>query len=974
MIGMANGRATRGAGGLLTIGLVFAVVLGIVLPAAAQTPAISATGSVNIKQTLASKSNKAFQFTVTNTTAAPDLLGSAAANINWVEISPPFTRIQSVSASAPSGWTARLTTGTNKRAIFESTGTGLARSSNVTFTVVGDVVASDKDRVGDWSAFVSNDGGTASSVLISNAGTSAVQTNVRVLQVLPGSFGILSPAGAADDSDNNGIPEVTSTQSGVCSRFRVLNHGSQTLAAVEPFISGSGATASSVRLAVPGAPCSGPVLPDADGDGKGEVSIDSNGFAEVDLELAFGSPGTANLTAQAGSDSPVASTPTSTGPADDTFVASLQATIQAIAQLSYVANSLTPRALQPDTDNVTFRLSVNKGPSNSPAITLSGSETTFDFVGCEEGIRTLTSGISIAAGQVNNLLFEYASCNIKGSSLLDDGNYNVTALYRFTDANDFALPSQASISVGNTIRIDSLIPVIEDLRITTPANAVDANQPGALKDGAAWTVSGSVKDRNPQSGLLEACTNCTLNSAEIVEFDADGNETIREPLPGCTVSGSGALSCSVTRTFQPTTLFTQVDVDVRDGSIGQDGLGLKSAKTPTNRVDVDNIAPFVQSVELIANPASGVRNMVIVTFSERWVDYPGLTKPTPERQARDYAVTCDLEADGDDHAEKDNPVTTAMIQQGGAGGQNAKATLVLLHECTADSGGSVQYQPFPGVAGQLANPRVIDRVSLSLQDYARGILERIPPLAPVISAVDGLGAQDSKFWFNDAFKVTLADQESDGRHAVQPEYRLEIFEEMDSPADGPQADELICEADAAGATVDVNCTVGGDDGFQGLTPVTDDGGYRESAIYARAVDENGNPGVFTAVGDATDGVTEAIFALDVNRPDIEDVTVANTTVTVSLNEPLPRGRNAVSDWQLNGIKNEEGYAINVGSMSGSGTTRTLTISDSRYTAVNTVVTDTRYEFQGSPTATDANLKRYEDRAGNELIDQTFGMV
>ena len=102
----------------------------------------------------------------------------------------------------------------------------------------------------------------------------------------------------------------------------------------------------------------------------------------------------------------------------------------------------------------------------------------------------------------------------------------------------------------------------------------------------------------------------------------------------------------------------------------------------------------------------------------------------------------------------------------------------------------------------------------------------------------------------------------------------------------------------------------------------------------------------------------AVVNLDFTAPRIVSAVQDGSMVTVTFDEPLASGRDAAFDWNVRATQGGESRVRPVSSVTGSGDTRILTVSEGAYDPTQGDVTAVIYNYRGP------DGQRYTDRATN----------
>jgi len=234
------------------------------------------------------------------------------------------------------------------------------------------------------------------------------------------------------------------------------------------------------------------------------------------------------------------------------------------------------------------------------------------------------------------------------------------------------------------------------------------------------------------------------------------------------------------------------------------------------------------------------------------------------------------------------------------------------------------------------NNRALDRTGSTNPNTDFAAADGILPPAPTIDSVAGLAAaSDGKFYTNQSAPAFVVSNTAAGNTVT-------LYRDSNNNGSFDSGDAQIGTASVpTGNTVTIQSqSLGTANG-----PVT---------IFVRGIDGAGNAGAIGAI----------TVVLDFVPPTVASFSATGSSVTVTFSEPLRFGRNAFSDWVVY-HRNSDGTftGFQLGSVSGSGTTRTLTINDSGFTT-GTTIDRIQYDFAG------AVGQRYQDNAGNDLVNFT----
>ena len=936
-------RRSGKVGLILSLALVIGLFLGV-MPAMAS--AVS-TAFVNVHNVLAGQDGKIFTVRVNNTEPAGIGGLNAGKTINEVRIRPPVDLIDAVlpGSSGPGGFTDIRVVG-DPPAEIRFRGGSLAPGSNGTFTIAADVRDTLTSDLGDsWRIRVSSDSGLNHQA--ATATGEGLVTTVRVLQVQ--SVTVLSPSGAVDDRDGDGLPEVSGTQSPICVRTRVFNAAATALNVTPSLSAGS----FNVGPARPASNCASAPLT------GGSASIPSRTAADFDFVLTaddVNGKTTSELVGSATAGS--TTTPDTPDPDDDDFLAKRGIVIEPRSRFTYNSNTLAPRAVKPGSPSETFSLSFNKIPAGSaPLQTLGGR---FESAFCNANLATPTN---LGGGAVNNQAATFASCPI---ALLPDGRYQPTARLSYTDANGLVRPLEAIKTAAGgdleKVRLDSLLPDV-DIEINPPPVEVTAVPPvqPAITDGEAFTASGTATDTSPETGEETPCgpnpggstapLPCTLESAFLLQYPSTAAQGGGTPFGTkidvknqCSLAASGNISCNITVPeggFVTGTQSASLEVIVKDetGSLSD----AASSRSPL--IDVDIVDPLIQTattarggtITVGTQQVPGQRRTINVAFSEPVED---------SNNPQDWLVQ-----------EGDSTVAVCNVNQSA---DKRTATLTTCQELPADAEGLIIYDP----SLPTSNP-YHDRVGQEIQDLPLEIdlTDGIAPLAPSFGSVNNRRVQDGSFFFNTSTASVRLIQETPASAedpAIANGYTIELYKETNGIGGlqrGAGNGDAACGGDvAAGSTATVSCNFGTAQG--------------SADVYALSIDTNSNVGAARV----------ANFTLDTTRPTLASATVTGTQISLSFSEAVPSTRacvdpcgganqDATANWSFEAfLPSGQRISPPIEDVSpGANNTQLLISFDSQEHDPATLDPErVRYIFDLA-----SELERYEDRAGNQLLDTTL---
>jgi len=329
--------------------------------------------------------------------------------------------------------------------------------------------------------------------------------------------------------------------------------------------------------------------------------------------------------------------------------------------------------------------------------------------------------------------------------------------------------------------------------------------------------------------------------------------------------------------------------------------------------DVDNVAPFL-ATEVTGGPGHSDTSRVDVTMSE-----PVATNGP--MSAADWKC--------DNH----NILTAQQNSSKQFANQNfSSVTLTVTPALGQDERPACHYAPND-------NNRANDRVGQTLANVDFAAADGILPPAPTIDSVAGLApASDGKFYTNQSQPVFAVSNTAAGNTVTL--YR-------DSTTGGTQGQLDPADPQLGSASVPSGNSVTIQSSSLGTAngPVT---------IFVQGTDPAGNKGQAGASN----------LVLDFVPPTVSSFSASGAAVSVTFSEPLRFGRNAFSDWVAYHRNADGSYTgFQLGSVSGSGATRTLNINDSAFSA-GTSIERIQYDYSG-PIG-----QRYQDNAGNDLVNFT----
>ncbi len=851
------------------IGFVTVLAMALSMLAAGPSFAAEPTGTaaiVSARDVLAG--GQAQEFTIQVDYPQGSLLdglsSGSKAPVDVVQIVPPRNVVTGPQGDTP-GWEYQVKENTDNLFFF---GSQIDPGSSAAFTFTADVAAPPEDILRDFKVFLSDDEGqTFTQADPSSNG--ALTTAVRVLGVK--SVELVAPGGATDYT-------VTTDQDNVVARVTVANYGAP---------SGTGRTGLTVQPTVTGATTTTPAATD----------IPYGSSAAFDV--------TATMPSQA-ADIALFADATATDANADALGRSSD-TIHVVQKLglTYQGGTLDPRnvigAAVPGAPSYAFTATLARAGDVSAIIDTGG--TTFDL---DTFSSSATQPTQVAATD-DTVGFQFAASQVA----LDDGSYQPAIHVTGTDEN--GAPVDLQVPVGDTVKVDTDVPVVGPL-LTGTASNLDDPDPGeeqVTEDGATITYGGNVNDSTGAD-----CTDCHITGAHLVQLDG-ALATIGQNLPATvTMDGSGNLSGSDEPQYAAATRYVRLVVSVADAA------GLTSTGT-SDPIVVDNIAPA------FAGGITGQTPDVV----------PAADRPDPNRTitvSLSESVTFSPDTSASDWYVDGRTVTDVAAYRDTGEATPGHADLVVL---TVDSDldpnqpPAVRYQP----PAPLDANRGQDQMSHDLADQAITVVDGIVPPPADLARVHDRVRQDGEFW-------------SGGN---KPTFEFRNIAVGDTIK--------LYEVTDGGSTLIEQETQQAD---SGVITLNRDGAYQFAA---------GDGEVATVAAKVLDGAGNASelarfdVHFDFTAPTLTQAAQNGRDVTVTLSEPLSsdpahRGRDNASDWaaQRGSGYLAETYAAT--SVSSSGDTIQVTMEQQ---AANAALETILYEFSGIGSGT-----RYEDRAGNVLVDSS----
>ncbi|MBW3663286.1 MAG: hypothetical protein KY469_09330 [Actinobacteria bacterium] len=863
-------RRIRSTIGLVAL-LVAAAMVATTLPALAAPP--SGTAQITTARTvLAGELGHRFNVQACNPTAGTD-----SQPVSYVSVFPPPDMFVagSLTTQPPTGWNASILAGGARVLYYGGT---LLPGTCATFGLTATVARPATDQTRTWGVSASADGVTSSSYGPSSEGALTVTFPVlKVTQVA-----IAAPARATDNT-------VTAGQTARVS-LKVINRASTDVV-------GSAAITGANTSSVCPDPRSLAPTPDVSaGDTLHEIVCDTT--------FASGAGGTTTtLTADV----------TATGVnAIDAVTPSIA--IQRAVDLQFVANTLTPRAVNPDgTTPYEFKTTFkNVGAVSAENLVAAGTEIVFTNGATVFRARlkspdvvppTPSSGSGSGGTQ---LVFEPITID---GGVVPDGAYDVAVDFGGIDTNDVVLDVTKALT--NTLLVDRLAPIVNDLRLLLPASLVKGEL-DAAGSGRSLGFDGQVL----KAGL--PCGDCTITAASVKQYRAgQPNGEITLDSKQIKIDDSGKITGSITPTLAAGTDQVELNVTVKH-------LAPQTTLAVSPRALADTASPRSDSAATLGI-AGETNRTIVVSLSER-VAWPG--GPNAAQWSVQDNVVSDVKL-GDSKGIGANDDGTPV---------GDTITLTVQRPLREDETPGVQHRAPP------VSERPFDRVDLKLAENLVTAVDGILPAVPLIDTVNGRASQQDhptdttkKAFFTNQEQVRVRITQ------VAVGHRVELYRDRvggDLLARGDVQQPMV-----PGSQPSITLTV--------TLPRTDD----RFAVVARALDTTLNPS----------GARTEILVLDFTAPDLAAVTKGTgSDVVVTLSEPILEGRDSALDWTVTGGPDgSEQNAFNVGQVTGAWNTRTLTLDDFRYTRDGTVLNSVYYDFfeAGGPAG-----GRYVDRAGNVFGD------
>lgn len=630
----------------------------------------------------------------------------------------------------------------------------------------------------------------------------------------------------------------------------------------------------------------------------------------VTTPVVFGSPGTGRTLKSGFVATGATSFRQSTAPYD----------VQAPASFGYDGtNPLSPK-IATSSSTQTFTLGVQK--SGTPAVTLT-APTNLSFTDQLSGTHTFSAVLTNPTTVSGSQTLTFGPVTIPGNPTVGDwdGVYAPTLTLSGTDAN--GAPFSQTVGVQDLFTIDDFAPVTVPTlaapnHVATAGEKRDAmdtrwsNAPYVAKNGDTLTFSGPIyTNGRMQSTSATAKVSCWVDSLS-------GQTVLSEQSVSCSNS-SGQLSGSATA-FNFASGATSAVLKVTTTDL----VGLSST-TMSPPITVDNNQATFSGAFTGCGLLSDCKD---TTHLRVFLDEPVTGAFNPSN----FAVS--LVKSGITTSIPVNAVSfTGTLSQFGT-----RFDLTLATPIGVDDRPTIRFVPSTPAPGfdQADNPMVLPTRADAVDDIA-------PPVPQLLQVgVSKPDPSDGSFYTNqESAPYTIG-------NTYAGEYSLTVYADTDgNPGLQPATDTVLCQTSPTSTTTTCADTT---------KALPADGTY---PLYLVAADRpaNNNPNVSSST---------ATEVLDRVAPTITGFTADASGITVQLSEPVPTGRDFAVDWVAH--EGQTQFAVStVAAPSPNGTVdltqRRLSIASSTWAGMATSVT---YALQ-----TPDETQRYQDRAGNFLLDQTF---
>jgi hypothetical protein len=891
------------------------LVLPVTAALAAPTGSVTRTSPLD----LFPGASRTFSFTVSNTGAA--VVGES---VNWVRFVLPSEEAgvehNADPITPPAGWTATRDGLDDKGAsIPDSTQSVTFRASSPTAAIrpgssLGFSFPARVDRplstdeTGTFTVAASSDNGRTTKGL-TGPGT-ALDVNVRILQVVPGTLGALAPQGVVDQSGTAGQP-------GVVYGYDVRNYARNNV------------TISGVLASNGDDQTGGPVTVTVPGVGGNTFGDNVEKTAPVRHTITLGSAPTANRTATFSA--------VATAPQAASGTVARPFTIEVPAALTLT--NLQPKRVRTATGSGAVTFTADAAKTGSPGLTVNGGTLTITSGTTVVPVRLAKTPVTFGGGNANGAVeFEPVALSETGLGALvnREALATATATVSSVDANGFDAIRNRQV-LNETLTLDNLAPALT-VAVTLPLDA-DGRRQTAARDTNRIEVSGTI------TGLDAAPTTANVGPRQLKVTINDGTRDVNVPV---TVSGNGpdyTFSGSAAPSYTAGATSATVKATVTDtaGNIGT---------SPVATYVIDNVVPKLES----PGRTTTVRS-IVVQFSDDNTDLLGGCDPQHYLLNNVPGMVERVEFAGG------NPTGGTGVQcteATAAPGNSGVRVLILRNAMAEDATPQVTYSATARTFG--ADP-VKDGAANEVVRTTIDTIRQIAPLAPEIvrvtrnqgaeraTEVDAEGRPTT--YYTRFSKVTVNGTQVDDLEVrflgSRNNYQVQVL-----------------ELDAAGNFVKVlnTRTVTGpatplDANEQGIrVPLNGvDGTYRRALRFVTTSGSGANQ--VTVLGE----LARFDVVLDRVVPGVAARAASGNEVTVTFNEVIQSGGDFASDWfglATTSSGSTRAYQAETVTTP-SNTTRKLTVpfpNGSSFAGIE-------YRFTSGP---DGGLP-VVDRAGNRLLNQ-----